>query len=179
MSGTERLGAEGADRVGGAGRYATDPTGEDNRVRGAIAELLVPADQDAGGQVPTFEERRVGEVTAYALALGPGVELLYAVFDGRLVVSTSVAGIRRAAGEGKTLREDKRFERSVDEVPEQVEALVFLDLAQLLTLGDQAGLDLSTALAAVRDDLKRIRTISVVAEREGPDTTAELFLEIP
>ena len=150
-----------------------------SRVRGSVAELLVPEDAQAGGQVPTFQERRVGNVTAYALALAPGVEVLYAVFDGRLVVSTSVAGIRRAAKGGGSLREDERFERSVSELPQQVEALVFLDLAQLLTLGDQAGLDPGAAFQAARDDLRRIRTVSVVAKREGPDTTAELFLEIP
>jgi hypothetical protein len=147
-----------------------------SQVRGAVAELLVPEDAEAGGQVPTFEERRVGKVTAYALTLGPGVELLYAVFDGRLVVSTSVSGVRRAAQGGDSLREAGRF---AAEIPDRAEALVFLDLAQLLTLGDQAGLDISTAIAAVRDDLVRVRTVSVVAEREGPDTTAELFLEIP
>ena len=65
------------------------------------------------------------------------------------------------------------------EVPERVEALVFLDLAQLLTLGDQAGLDTGSAFQAARDDLRKLRTVSVAAEREGPDTTAELFLEIP
>jgi hypothetical protein len=147
-----------------------------SRVRGAVAELLVPADAEAGGQVPTFQERRVGQITAYALALGPGVELLYAVSRGRLVVSTSVAGIRGAVRGGDSLRDAKRLRA---EVPEQVEALVFLDLAQLLTLGDQAGLDDSPAFEAARDDLVRVRTVSVVARREGPDTTAELFLEIP
>ena len=147
-----------------------------SRVRGAVAELLVPADAEAGGQVPTFEERRVGGVTAYALALGPGVELLYAVSGGRLVVSTSVAGIRSAAGGGDSLGDAERLRA---EVPERVEALVFLDLAQLLTLGDLAGLGDVPALEAARDDLVRVRTVSVVARREGPDTTAELFLEIP
>ena len=150
-----------------------------SQVRGAVAALLVPEDAAAGGQVPTFEERRVGNVTAYALTLGPGVELLYAVFDGRLVVSTSVSGIERAGEDGDSIREKGGFERSGTKVPERAEALVFLDLAQLLTLGDLAGLDGSPAIEAVRDDLVRVRTVSVVAEREGPDTTAELFLEIP
>ena len=147
-----------------------------SRVRGAIAELLVPTDAEAGGQVPTFEERRVGKVTAYALAIGPGLEVLYAVSGGRLVVSTSVAGIRRAAGGGDSLRAGERLRA---EIPEQAEALVFLDLAQLLTLGDLAGLDTGAAFQAARDDLERVRTVSVAARREGPDTTAELFLEIP
>lgn len=150
-----------------------------SRLRGAVAELLVPEDGDAAGQVPTFEERRIGDVTAYALSLAPDVEILYAVFEGRLVVSTAAVGIERVARGGGSLREDDRFKRGEIEIPERVEALVFLDLAQLLTLGDQAGLSRSPALEAARDDLVRVRTVSVVAEREGPDTTAELFLEIP
>ena len=150
-----------------------------SRLRGAVAQLLVPGDAAAGGQVPTFEERRVGDVTAYALALAPRLEVLYAVFDGRLVVSNAAAGIQRVAEGGDSLRDDERFQRAGTPVPEQAEALVFLDLAQLLTLGDLAGLDLGSAFRTARDDLIRVRTVSVVAEREGPDTTAELFLEIP
>ena len=150
-----------------------------SRLRGAIAELLVPEEGEAGGQVPTFEERRLGGVTAYALALAPGVEVLYAVYDGRLIVSTAAAGIQRVADGGDSLRDDQRLERAGTRIPERAEALVFLDLAQLLTLGDQAGLDPGPAFQAARDDIRRIRTASVVAEREGPDTTAELFLEIP
>ncbi len=149
-----------------------------SRVRGAVAELLVPA-EGAAGQVPTFQERRVGDVTAYALSLGPDVEILYAIFDGRLVVSTAVEGIERATEGGGSLRENARFQRGETEIPERVEALVFLDLAQLLTLGDQAGLGASPVIEAARDDLVRVRTAKLVAEREGPHTTAELFLEIP
>jgi hypothetical protein len=150
-----------------------------SRLRGAIAELLVPAEGEAGGQVPTFEERKLGGVTAYALALAPDVELLYAVTGGRLIVSTTAAGIERVAADGDSLREDERFERGVNEVPERAEALVFLDLSQLLTLGDTVGLDPGPAFQTARDDLRRVRVITAVAEREGPDTTAELFLEIP
>lgn len=146
-------------------------------LRGAVAELLSPAGAADGGQVPTFEERRLGKVTAYALSLGPGSEVLYAVFDGRLVVSTAAAGIQRVADGGASLRGDPRFDRTT-ELPDSAEAVLFLDLAQLLTLGEQAGLD-PTALQPIRDDLRRVRVLSAVARRDGPDTTAELFLEIP
>lgn len=144
---------------------------------GAVAELLAPADAAQSGQVPTFEERRLGGVTAYALGLGPGSEVLYAVFDGRLVVSTAAAGIQRVAEGGASLRKDPRFERTT-ELPDEAEAVLFLDLAQLLTLGEQAGLD-AMALEPIRDDLRRVRALSAVARRAGADMTAELFLEIP
>jgi hypothetical protein len=150
-----------------------------SRLRGAIAELLAPRDGDAAGQVPVFEERRLAGVTAYALALAPDTEILYAVLDERLVVSTAASGIQRIADQGDSLRDAERFKRAGTGVPEKAEALVFLDLAQLLTLSDQVGLDLSPAFRAAREDLRRVRVVSAVAEREGPDTTAELFLEIP
>jgi hypothetical protein len=150
-----------------------------SKLRGAIAGLLAPEDADAAGQVPVFEERPLAGVTAYALTLAPDTEILYAILKGRLVVSTAASGIQGVADRTDSLRDSERFERSGTEVPEKAEALVFLDLAQLLTLGDQVGLDPGSAFRTARDDLRRVRVISAVAEREGPDTTAELFLEIP
>ncbi len=93
--------------------------------------------------------------------------------------AAAAAGIEGVAGGGGSLRESERFQRVGVEIPEQAESLGFLDVAQLLTLGDQAGLDPGSAFRTARDDLRRVRTVSVAAEREGPDTTAELFLEIP
>ena len=64
---------------------------------------------------------------------------------------------------------------------QKVEALVFLDPRQLLTLGEPTGLRVLTSPAA-RDDLGRIGKAGVVVKEdddEPTDTTAELFLEIP
>jgi hypothetical protein len=69
-------------------------------------------------------------------------------------------------------------------VPEEgakVEALVFLDPRQLLTLGDRTGLRALTT-PALRDDLGRMGKAGAVVKEdddEPTDTTAELFLEIP
>jgi hypothetical protein len=147
------------------------------RLQGVLAEALGSGGEE--GAVPTFEERRLDGVTAYAVKVGPTFEVLYAVSDGLLIVSTTAAGIERAREDGASLREAEPFERAVGEPEADSEALVFLDLRQLLTLGDLAGLTDSGALRNVREDLGAIRTAGAAARREGNDTIAEFFLEIP
>lgn len=149
------------------------------RLQGILADVLGPA-AEQGGAVPTFEERDLGDgVSAFALQLAPGFELLYAVFDGRLVVSTAVAGIQRVKDGGPPLRDEKAFKRTLDSLPDRAEALLFADLGQLLTLGDQAGFGNAPAFQTVRDTLRKVRAVGAVATREGNDTTAEFLLEIP
>jgi len=147
------------------------------RLFGDIAERLAPG--RGPGQVVSLETRPVGDVEASVLQLGPDAELLSAVHEGRVVVSTAASGIERATGDGRSLLDAERFRAAIAGVPEKAEALTFLDLARLLTLGDQAGLAGSPSVTAVRDDLRRIRSVGAVAKREGTDTTAELFFEIP
>ena len=61
-----------------------------------------------------------------------------------------------------------------------VSALVFLDLNQLLTLGEQAGLAEDPRYLAVRDDLQKLRAAGAVVSREEEKfTTAELTFQIP
>ena len=148
------------------------------RLQGVLAEALAPAGE-SGGSVPTFEERRLDGVTAYAISLGPGFELLYAVADGLLIVSNSGGGIERAREERDRITDDDAFKDAVGELSPDTEALLFLDLRQLLTLGDLAGLTKGGALQTARDDLRRLRILGAAARREGDDTIAEFFLEIP
>ena len=66
-------------------------------------------------------------------------------------------------------------------MPDTADSLVFLDLRQLLALGEQTGLTAIPGLATARDDPSRVRAAGAVTT-ESPahpsDTTAELFLEI-
>jgi hypothetical protein len=55
--------------------------------------------------------------------------------------------------------------------PDQSESLGFLDVRQLLAPGEQTGL--------TADALRPVRAAAAVIEREGDDTNAELFFEIP
>ena len=130
------------------------------------------------GQPTTFDAAEVEGITAVTAQVAPGLELSYAAWDRRLVVSTALAGIasvRRASG----LPGTDGFEAVLDERPDELSALVFLDLNQLLTLGEQAGLAEDPRYLAVRDDLQKLRAAGAVVSREEEFTTAELTFQIP
>jgi hypothetical protein len=130
------------------------------------------------GQAPTFGSTDVEGITAATARLAPGLELSYAAWDDRLVVSTSldgIAAVRRAKG----LPGSESFDAVLGDRPSEPSALVFLDLNQLLALGEQAGLAEDPRYLAVRDDLQKLRAAGAVLSREEKFTTAELTFQIP
>ena len=130
------------------------------------------------GSAPSFGAADVEGVSAATANLAPGLELSYAAWDGRLVVSTALAGIA-AARKAKGLSENDGFEDVLGDRPDSLSALLFLDLNQLLTLGEQAGLAEDPRYLALRDDLQKLRAAGAVLSREGEFTTAELTFQIP
>lgn len=157
---------------------------DEQKAREAFAQLQAPLAQvfapGAGpGQAPTFTDRTVAGVHAFQLHLSPTFELDYAVFDGQLVASTSLDGIAAARSNKGRIASDKAFKTVLAKRPKQVTSLVFLDLSQLLSLGEQIGLSQDARYTKVRGDLKRIHGVGFVSSRGENDTTAELFLQIP
>jgi hypothetical protein len=63
------------------------------------------------------------------------------------------------------------FRTAVPRIPAKIESLGFVDVRQLLVLGEQTGL--------TADVLRPVRAAAAVIEREKDDTTAELSFEIP
>jgi hypothetical protein len=145
------------------------------RLQPTLIELL---GAEALGQAPTFGSADVQGVTAATAHLAPGLELSYAAWDGRLVVSTSLAGIA-SARKAEGLPGTDGFDAVLGDRPDELSALVFLDLNQLLTLGEQAGLAEDPRYLALRDDLQKLRAAGAVLTREGEFTTAELSFQIP
>ncbi len=130
------------------------------------------------GQAPTFGSAEVEGITAATAHLAPGLELSYAAWDRRLVVSTALDGIA-AVRQAKGLPGTDGFDAVLDDRPDELSALVFLDLNQLLTLGEQAGLAEDPRYLAIRDDLQKLRAAGAAVWREGEFTTAELTFQIP
>jgi hypothetical protein len=131
------------------------------------------------GQAPTFGAAEVAGVTAATATLAPGLELSYAAWDDRLVVSTALEGIAAMRKEDGLTGTDG-FDAVLSDAPAVISALVFLDLNQLLTLGEQAGLAEDPRYLAVRDDLQKLRAAGAVVSREEENfTTAELTFQIP
>ena len=159
-------------------------TPDEKRTREALAKLQLPlarlfAPPSTGaGQAPTFQDRDIGGVDAFQLRLTPTVELDYAVFDGKLVIATSLAGIRRIKDHKQSLTDDATFQSVLSGRPSKVTSLVFLDFGQLLSLSERTGLGQDPAYLAVRNDLHRIRAVGVATSAGKDETTAEITIAL-
>jgi hypothetical protein len=160
-------------------------TNDEAQTRATLASMEVPLAQlfaapaSGPGQAPVFNDVQVGGVTAHELSLTPGLQLDYAVFDGRVVVSTSRDGIAAVVSHRRAIAADPEFRTTLATRPQRVSSLLFLDLSQLLSLGEQTGLTPSGRFRALTPDLERVRGVGMDSSSGEADTTAELYLQIP
>lgn len=100
------------------------------------------------------------------------------VFDGKVAVSTSAAGIRAVKAGGDHLAETDQWRKTVGNHPESVSSLLFLDFTKLLQLGEQTGLRDVPAYEAARADLQKVRAIGAHTSGTASESTAEISLLI-
>ncbi len=143
-------------------------------MREALARLQDPLARALAGDqgaTPAFETRSIAAADVFTLDISEALRPSYAVTGDTVVVSTSLAGLERLYGRGPRLRSAPGFRAAVPRIPAGIEALGFVDVRQLLVLGEQTGL--------TADVLRPVRAAAAVIEREKDDTTAELSFEIP
>jgi hypothetical protein len=136
-----------------------------DRLTGSLPDLL------EGAEVTTE-----GDVT---IVTSGETQLFAAVFDGKLVLSTSAQGIEAARAPDGGIAGEESFDEVVPDRDEPVTSVVFLDFSQLLKLGEQTGLDDSRAYLAVKPDLERVRSVGASSTGTGEDTTTEIRISIP
>jgi hypothetical protein len=160
-------------------------TNNEARTRTALGKLQAPLVQlflpqtAQPGQAPTFDEHDIGGgVQAFSLDLAPGVQINYAVFDGRLVISTNLEGVRAVRRARGSLTDNGSYAATLGSRPKRVTSLVFLDFSQLLGLGERTGLNASRSYLAARNDLRRIRALGASTSGGGTESTTELRLQI-
>jgi hypothetical protein len=160
-------------------------TDDEARARSMLAALELPLEQlfppasSGPGSAPLFGDQQVAGVTAHELTLTPGLHLDYAVFDGLVVVSTSLDGIAAVARHARALADDPAYRATLSAGPSRVTSLLFLDFSQLLSLGEQTGLTRGAQYRALAPDLRKIRAVGLSSTSGEADSTAELFLQIP
>jgi len=149
-------------------------------LEGPLAQLFPPP-ASGPGQAPEFTEIPVagGAITVHRLVLAPGLELDYAVFRGLVVVATSFPAITEVIHHAQSLENERLYQTTLGERPDEVTSLVFLDFSQLLSLGEQTGLVRSSRYRAIRADLAKIRAVGLSSTRGESDSTAELSFQIP
>ncbi len=140
---------------------------------------LFPAPSSGPGQIPGLADQQVGGATVHELGLGPGLQIDYAVFNGLVVVSTSIRAIDEVASRSRELVGDNAYKTVLSDQPEQVSSIVFTHFSQLVRLGEQAGLASGARIRELLPDLAKIRAIGLSSANGKSDTTTELRLEIP
>jgi hypothetical protein len=146
-------------------------------LEGPVTALFSPSGS-AGGQVPELADRVVGGATVHEVVLGPGLQLDYAVFDGLVVVSTSVSAIDGVAQRAHALASEAAYKATLPDPPPRLSSLVFGDVSQLLQLAEQTGLTSGAGTRVLLPDLSKIRAIGLSSASGDRDTTTELSLQI-
>ena len=147
----------------------SDPAG----TREALARLQDPLARALAGNDAklTFDARPIAGADAFTLRVSDTFAPTYAVKGDTVLASTSPDGLAAYLGRRPRLRSARGFRAAVPRIPARIESLGFVDVRQLLALGEQTGL--------TAEVLRPVRAAAAVTEREKDDTTAELSFEIP
>jgi hypothetical protein len=154
------------------------------KVRTELAQLEIPLAQlfkapaSASGNVPEFNDRQIGGVTAHQLVLTSGLQLDYAVFNGLVAISTSLPGLEAVAQQKQTLAHDPSFQFTLAHRPARVTSLVYLNFDQLLTLGEQTGLTSSATFETLHTDLEQIAAVGLSSTRSPGQSSAQISIRI-
>jgi hypothetical protein len=155
---------------------------DEEQARTAMARLQTPvlaAIETPTGTTPAaFEQEEVEGVEVNSVQVSPTVNLSYAIFDRKLVVSTDPAGISQVRAGSEPLADSGAFEKATAELPGDPSALVFLNLDELLGLAEQAGLAEDPLYASFRDDIAKLQSVALSVIGEETTIRSELFLAI-
>jgi Protein of unknown function (DUF3352) len=155
---------------------------DEQKARNAIARLQAPLVAALGpertGQAATFGEEKAGDVSVYTVRLSAALDLSYAVFDHKLIVSTNPVGVKRAVEGGEALQTQDDYQAVTSEAPGSVSALVFLDLEGLVRLAEPLGLARIGPYVVFKPDIEKLRALGVTIEGGDERLSTRLFLEI-
>ena len=179
--------------LGGQAALVAEPTdsvpyaslivdGVDEKKAGdALASLQQPilrAVGTRGPQVPSFQSKEIDGVAVHSVQISPTVDLSYAIFDGKLVISTQPEGIAQVRSSGDNLAGTGAYQAATDRLPDRVSALVFLNLDEVLGLAQQAGLAEDPLYASLSEDISHVQSLGLAVRGSDEELRSELFLAI-
>ncbi|MFM9043635.1 MAG: DUF3352 domain-containing protein [bacterium] len=151
------------------------------RASEALAELQQPlaaALASGRGGVPRFESKSRSGVEIHSLQGPSRIGLSYGIADGRLIISTTNAGVLRIIeGEGG-LASTEAWRGSASALFDSPSALLFLDLQELTRLAELAGLAEDPLYAALSDDISNIDSVGVSIDGEPTRLRSRVVLDL-
>jgi hypothetical protein len=124
--------------------------------------------------------RSIGDVQAKELSFGQ-FSLLYAAFDGRLVLTTQADGIAQLDGGGDKLVDGDRYQDALEAagVEEDEDVSFYFDLQKTVDIAEQlAQLADEPLPSEVRENLEPLRSLIASAKIGKEDSTYRLFVEV-
>ena len=154
---------------------------DEEQARKALADLQVPianALNPESGQAPVFEGEDIEGVQARSLRISSIVNLTYALFDDKLVVATDPAGVKQVKSGDDSLSDADGFERATDGFPDELAAILYLNLGDLIALAEQQGLGADPAYALFAQDVRKLDGLGLAVTRDEGGIGTELRLTV-
>ncbi len=155
---------------------------DESEVSQTLAQLQKPVLQGigtgGGSQVPKFEDTEVDGVTVHSVQASPTVNLSYAIFDGKLVISTDPAGVAQVRDSAGGLADAEAYERATGELPDRVSALVFLNLDELFGQVTRTNLVEDPFFANLSVLFDKATSVGLAVNGEEDQIRSEMFLAI-
>lgn len=132
----------------------------------------------AGGNasIPAFDRVRLGNgVVGWEGRLGSDVSIVYGVDDRRAMLGTSVDAVRSVQSPGSRLSDDRAFREATDQMPSEVQSLMWIDVESTLKVVD--ALAPGQLGAEARENLAPLRSVAGWSTA-GDRPTFEVFFTI-
>lgn len=178
------LGGEAAAGVvdGPSGPYLTLAFNgvDEGRAQTEMAQLQAPLikalSTQRSGQVASFTSKQVGDTVVHSVNISPSLEVAYAVFGGKVVISTNPAGVREAIEGGDSLAGSDAFKAATGAASGDVSALVFLGLERLVQRAQPLGL--GQVVGGFSADLAKLKALGLGVTSDEDSLKTTLFLNI-
>jgi hypothetical protein len=153
---------------------------DEDRAREQMARLQVPLvaalTPAQTGQAPSFESTKIGDTLMRRVRVSPTLDLAYAIFDGKLVVSSNPAGVRQAVEGDESLGGSDAFKAATSDSSGGVSALGFLNLEGLIRRSEPLGLD--QIVRGFAEDVSRLKGLGLSVRSDEDSFNTTLFLNI-
>ena len=170
-----------AQPTGGVPYASLIVDGVDEKKGGDALASLQPILRSLGtgaSRAPSFISSDVDGVTVHSVQLSQSVNLSYALFDGKLVVSTQPEGIAQVRSGGDNLAGTGAYQAATDPLPDRMSALVFLNLDEVLGLAQEAGLAEDPLYASLSEDISHVQSLALAVRGSDEELRYYLFLAI-
>jgi hypothetical protein len=151
---------------------------DDEQAAVGVVDRLAQRATGLGAAAP--RSRSIGGVQAKELNFGQ-FSLLYAGFDGRLVVTTQADGIADLRSDGDKLVDEGRYDDALEAagLERDEDVVLYVDLQQTIEIAEQVAQLAEEPLPSdVRANLEPLRSLIAGGSFGGEESTFEIFLQV-